>query len=238
MHSSGTDRILPQPLSPGTDCNLQPRGVPESPSGNTRQAARISRKIVEKERAIEDERQIEALQEEEQRRIEAVHHEQDCASGRRTPKDVLFRSPPRVIFPCARMARDHRVTEQAPCLRLSDVPCLSDNSMPLASSQGFNPSSSCHYFFPIARAASRESLIGLNGSHGGLKRGHDSSCSLDGLQSSCSSTGWSISNGRSTAVDTPPCAADAFETHHSMCQAPEKQPLEAHRQGRKIPRQI
>jgi hypothetical protein len=144
------------------------------------------------------------------------------ACGRRTPKDVMFKSPPRRVFESASEARASRLRART-AVPLSD---LHGVGLPHALAhlggrlsphpfQSFAPSVSSAEFQPIARPARPQSSLG------GLAVEAASSCDISSFDT-LSSRGSCMEASR--PLETPPCGPDAFERigDAGVCRAPKR----------------
>jgi hypothetical protein len=206
MHGSLSSPHLQRPPTPSS--------VPSSPpSGNTRSRTR----------ALAEEMGMDCLDLDRCGDSPAVARRAALACGRRTPKDVLFKSPPRRVFESASEARASRLRART-AVPLSDlhaagVPnALAQFEVPPSPHpfQSFAPSVCSADFQPIARPARPQSSMG------GATFEVASSCDYSTFDTA-SSRG-SCCAGPSRPLETPPCTADAFERigEANACRSPKR----------------
>mmetsp|Transcript_16251 Transcript_16251/g.51860 ORF Transcript_16251/g.51860 Transcript_16251/m.51860 type:complete len:279 (-) Transcript_16251:711-1547(-) len=198
----------PHMLRPST-----PSSVPASPpSGHTRSRTR----------ALAEEVVTESLKLDLCGDTLAAARRAALACGRRTPKDVMFKSPPRRVFESASEARASRLRART-AVPLSDLHGI---GLPHALAQlggppsphpfqSFAPSVTSADFQPIARPARPQSSLG------GMAVEAASSCDYSAFDT-VSSKGSSA--GAPRPLETPPCNSNAFERigEAGACRAPKR----------------
>jgi len=157
-------------------------------------------------------------------------------TGRNTPKDLLFKSPPRRLFASVTEARSSRLRARAACVPLSDLGgvglpgnILGDVPLTLGLLRGaahpfqsFAPSYAHTDFRPIPRFAQALSASAPSA---------EASSSIDNLSSVETLSSWSFPASNfgpcgegARALETPPSMPNAFETIASVvdCRAPKR----------------